>query len=351
MDEHSESSLYSRIASDDFENALRKGFWRAVISWLNKSSNQLLPFDEVRKYLPIHGQYEVGVREIPLDKIVGSVGRYNDFDRAFLPRQRHTKSRWMSIDLANLKEISLPPIEVYKIGEVYFVRDGNHRVSVARRKGQKFIDASVIEVVTNLPITETTDIDELICLNESDYFQKTTQIKTLRPDADIHLCFPGQYEKLLEHINVHRWYMGEKFQREVSFEEAVAGWYDEVYLPLVRVIEEQGILKDFPNRTVADLYLWIIEHLYFLREEFQQEVSIDQAATHFKSEFSPGFVRRLLSLFRKFSRRLATGLEDAADLELGILSEDMLIDPSPPQDDQKTPPDHKPPKPEDLPND
>ncbi len=115
-------------------------FWRSVLGWFNKSSNQLLAFDEIRKYLPVHGQYDVGVRQIPIDKIVGSVGRYNDFDRAFLPRHRHIRSRWISIDLAKLRDIELPPIEVYKIGEVYFVKDGNHRVSVAREKGQKYIE-------------------------------------------------------------------------------------------------------------------------------------------------------------------------------------------------------------------
>lgn len=334
------SSFFEKIAQEDFELALRKGFWRSVLGWFNKAPNQLLAFDEVRKYLPLKGQYDLGVRQIPIDKIVGSVGRYNDFDRAFLPRHRMTRSRWISIDVAKMKEVELPPIEVYKVGEVYFVKDGNHRVSVAREKGQKFIDAYITEVVTDVPIDEHTDIDRLIRLQERAEFFRTTRLNEIRPESAIELSLPGQYPKLLEHINVHRWYMGEKRQAEVPFEEAVAAWYDEVYSPLIKVIHEQGICKEFPNRTAADLYIWIIEHLYYLREEFRQEINLEQAARSFKEGFSPNPLRKMRNLFRKLASRVTEGLEDAADLELGILPEDMMIDA-----DVKQPP-----KPEDQPD-
>lgn len=326
LDHQSSSAFFARVAREDFEQALRKGYWRSIFNWFKKSSNQLLPFDEVRKYLPVHGQYDAGMKQIPLDKIVGSVGRYNDFDRAFLPRHRHTSSRWISIDMANLQEVNLPPIEVYKLGELYFVKDGNHRVSVARERGQKYIDAHVIEVVTDLPITESTDIDKLICSKEKSICLETTHLKTIRPDANIEVTLPGQYEKILEHINVHRWYMGEKQGREIPYLEAVASWYDEVYMPLARVIREQGILKDFPGRTETDLYLWIIEHLYYLREEYQQEISLQDAAKGFAEKFSQKPARRLWQLFARFARKLSEGLEDASDLELGVLPEDMMID-------------------------
>jgi hypothetical protein len=320
------SHLIRRIAGEDFEQAFRKGFWRSVMGWFRQSNNQLLPFDEVRKVLPIHGQYDVGVQQIPLDKIIGSVGRYNDFDKAFLPKQRHTRGRWINIDMANLQDIILPPIEVYKVGEVYFVKDGNHRVSVAREKGQAFIDANVIEIVTDVPIDADTNIDELIRRQEKAYFYKVTGIRDVRPDAEIELSLPGAYDKLLEHISVHRWFLGERMQREVSYAEAVAGWYDEVYLPLVKIIRETGILKEFPGRTSSDLYLWIIEHLWYLREEIKSEVSLEDAASHFKEEFSQKPLRKLWQLLRKVGQVMASGLEDASDLELGIMPEDMLID-------------------------
>lgn len=290
--------LFEQIAKSDFENALRKGFWRSVFSWLTQTKNTLLPFDEVQKRLPFGAQHYIGLRQIPMENIVGSVGRYQDFDRAFLPRQTHTRSRWISIDSAQLRDIILPPIEVYQIGEVYFVKDGNHRVSVARERGQAFIDAYVIEIDTSLPIDKNTNIDDLIRQQEYIEFIRQTELDRLRPDAAIDLSLPGEYTKLLEHISVHRWFLGEQLQREVSESEAVTHWYDEVYLPMIQVIRSQDILKNFPGRTEADLYLWIIEHLWYLREEWQHEVSPEQAAAHFAEEFTPSLLRRLINIIR-----------------------------------------------------
>ena len=135
------------------------------------------------------------------------------------------------------------------MGDVYFVKDGNHRVSVARERGQAFIDANVIEIKVDTPIDRTTNIDEFIMLQEKAFFYKTTQLKTFFPDAEIELTLPGQYEKLLEHINVHHWYMGEHAHQEVSYQDAVTGWYNEVYIPLIKVIEAQDIMHKFPGRT------------------------------------------------------------------------------------------------------
>jgi len=318
--ENSSADL-KHIADSEFETALRRGFWRSVMSWFRQRNNKLLPFDEVRKALPIHGQYYAGLREIKLDRVVGSVARYNDFDRAFIPRQRHTRQRWINIDIAKLTDVSLPPIEVYKIGEIYFVKDGNHRVSVAREKGQIFIDAQVTEIVTPVPITESTDINALIREQERLEFFDKTQLAIVRPEARVELSIPGQYGKLLEHISVHRWFMGERWQRPVTYPEAVAGWYDEVYLPLAKVIEDQKILKEFPNRTVSDLYLWVIEHLWFLRNEVQKDVTLTEAASHFAHAFSKKPLSRLSRLFG----RMAEIMADQTAVELGMLPEDLMI--------------------------
>lgn len=303
------SGLLDRIASADYQAALRRGFWRSVLSWLTQNSNELLPFDEVRKYLPLLGQHEIGLRQIPLDKIVGSVGRYQDFDRAFLPRQTHTKGRWVSVDKAHLQDIVLPPIEVYKVGEVYFVKDGNHRVSVARQRGQVFIDAYVTEIQTPVQLDSDFDHDDLIRKKEQAEFLLNTGLVNLRPEAQIELTVPG-YSRLLEHIETHRWFMGEKYQRPIEWEEAVTSWYDEVYLPLVRVIREQNILEHFPNRTEGDLYLWIIEHLWYLREEYKADISPDEAAQHFAEEYSERMFERIVNVIRH-TARILTGEEEA----------------------------------------
>lgn len=289
----------------EFDTALTLGFWRSLVSWFTRSSNELLPYDEVRKRLKLHGQHYLGMREILLDKIVGSVGRYNDFDKEFLPRRSVIRSRWISIDAAQLQDIILPPIEVYKIGEAYFVKDGNHRVSVARRRKQTYIDAEVIEIDVAVPVNADTNIDDLIRLQEkADFFEKTCLLE-LRPEANLELSLPIGYSRLLDHIGVHRWYMGEKRKKAVPFQEAVADWYDTVYYPLIFIIRQHNILEKFPGRTEADLYVWIIEHLWYLREECkEQNPSLEQAAEDFTKIFSrhppqsgPGFIDKLKYFF------------------------------------------------------
>jgi hypothetical protein len=261
----------------------------------------------------MQGMHEIGLREIPLDQIVGSVGRYNDFDRAFLPRRTETRSRWISIDTARLRDITLPAIEVYKIGSFYFVKDGNHRVSVARRKGQAFIDANVIEVDVGVPINTEADIDDLIRLQEKTEFYTRTHLLDLCPGADIELTLPGGYPNLLEHINVHRWFMGEKRKSPVKYPDAVAHWYDKVYLPLVKIIQREKTLDKFPGRTEADLYLWIIEHLWYLREECPEcDTSLEQATIDFTRRFSsrPPIRQSLLDRLRQY---LASRLNNKKD--------------------------------------
>ena len=135
-----------QLAEQDFDHASRKVFWRDLHSKLTRKSNQLLAFDQIHSDLPFDGQHYGGLQTICLDDIVGSEGRSQDFDRAFFPRESHTKDRWISIDEAYYQETPLPPIDLLKVGEGYFVRDGNHRVSVARAHKQAFIDAFVIEV-------------------------------------------------------------------------------------------------------------------------------------------------------------------------------------------------------------
>lgn len=303
-DKLTDSGSLVLLSHHDFRHAYQKGFWRAIFSWLQNKNNELLPFEEVLKHIPMRGQNYVGVRQIETDKIIGSVSRYNDFDRAFLPRQTHTRSRWESIDRAHFKQIILPPIEVYKIGDYYFVKDGNHRVSVAREKGQVFVDAFVTEVHTPGRITRDTDLNNLVLEQEYADFINQTKLDELFPNQDFRFTLPGQYDKVLQHISVHRWFMGEKLNRPVSDEEAVKGWYREVFNPLVRIIRKHQILKDFPNRTEMDLYLWIIEHRWYLAEELKRRVSLESAARDFTSRFSNRPFRHIRQAWQWLQKRV-----------------------------------------------
>ncbi len=297
-------SWADQTAKSDFEKAHFKSFWNEILSKMRQTNNQLLPFDEIRKILPLEGQYDLGMKVIPIDHIVGSVNRFNDFDRAFLPKDQHNRDRWVNIDKARLQEIELPAIEVYKIDEVYFVIDGNHRVSVAREKGQMFIDAHITELEVSEAITPDMNWNDIILQKEKNQFQKQTRIRELVPDNDVQLSQIGQYQNLLEHISVHRWYMGEKHGHQITMDEAVLSWYKKVYWPIIRIIRKRTILRDFPGHTEADLYLWIITHQYFLAEEAGKKVQPEQAALHFVNKYSQRPIRRLRYWIRKVRRWL-----------------------------------------------
>jgi hypothetical protein len=131
---------------EDFEQARRKATWRNWFSLLTKKKNNLLSFNQMRQDLPIIGQHYLGFQMVPLDKIVGSEGRSREFDRAFYPRADRSKDRWLRIDQAHYDGVTLPPVDLIKVGQIYFVRDGNHRVSVARSRKHPVIDAYVTEV-------------------------------------------------------------------------------------------------------------------------------------------------------------------------------------------------------------
>lgn len=140
-------NLHSQ-AEKDFSRARRKALLRWIGAFLRRdfASNQLLSFEEVKGTLGAVSPVYLGMREVPLDKIVGSVGRYTDFDRAFLPSKGHLAERWKRIDLMMRRSGTLPPVSLYKVGEEYFVLDGNHRISVARYLGVGWIDAHVTGV-------------------------------------------------------------------------------------------------------------------------------------------------------------------------------------------------------------
>jgi hypothetical protein len=290
--------MIDRQAQVDFATARRKAFWNEVFSFLSGRPNRLLSWDEVRGKLGVRGQIYRGMRAVPVAKIIGSVGRYKDFDRIFLPTQDTTASRWHSIARAHYDDVSLPPVKLYKIGDAYFVLDGNHRVSVARERGIEFVDAEVIEATTRVPVTADLDADDLEIKGEYARFLDRTRLDELRPDQRIEFTIGGGYDRLLEHIAVHRYFMGLERQDFVPEDEAVCDWYDGIYTPLVRIIRKKDILADFPGRTEADLYLWIMDHQHFLREQFGPEVKTEQAADHFADHYATRLLKRISGAVR-----------------------------------------------------
>jgi nucleotide-binding universal stress UspA family protein len=276
----------------DFENARWRAQLEQIVARLTGRSSELLPYEEVRQKLRVRNKKMPVLKEIPLDAIVGSVGRYTDFTRSFLPKEDSIKERWARVKAATSSMTGLPPIEVYQIGDVYFVLDGNHRVSVARQLGSRYIEAYVTEFDTKVPLTPDVEPDELILKEEYADFLARTGLDELRSDIDLSVTLPGQYRVLEEHIEVHRHFMGLEQQREIPYQEAAAHWYDYVYQPVLQLIRELGILRDFPGRTETDLYVWVAKRRAELQDALGWDVEAGPAAADLAAQASsrPGRV-------------------------------------------------------------
>ncbi len=272
-------SVLSR-SSSDFKRARFKAFFNNVRSILSGRPTTLLSYAEVREKLSIGGPIYRGVETVEIKKIAGSLNRYHEFDRAFLPKQDNTSQRWRRVNSAFYKEISLPAVVLYKVGDVYFVVDGHHRVSVAREQGQLYIDAVVRECSTKVSITADLRPEDLEILGQKVNFLKRTKLDQIRPQANIKLNIPDGFSRMLEHIAVHRYFMGLDLKRDIPEDEAIAHWYDTVYLPIVKVIRERDILKNFPKKTEGDLYLWVLDRQHYLAQREERPLLPPDAAAY-----------------------------------------------------------------------
>ncbi len=292
------SPIFQAQTESDFARARAKAFFGEIAAMIARRPNEPLSFDAVKRSLKIFGQSYRGVQTVPITQIIGSATlRYNDFDRAFLPTQQRTKSRWRNIDRLYYQSVDLPPVQLYQVGEFYFVRDGHHRISVARERGQQFIEGEVVEVQTRVPLSPDLTALDLEIVGEYADFIERTQIDKLRPEQTIKFSEPGGYARLIEHIAVHRYFMGIERKQKIPWLEAVAHWYDTVYLPMVKIIRDHTILKDFPRRTEADLYLWIMNHHYFLNEH--NLVGLDDAAMDLAANYSQRIDKKFLRGVRR----------------------------------------------------
>lgn len=275
------SSLsYSRhSAVQDFQSARKRASLEAVLVRMTGKTNELLSYEEVAEKLKLSSRVERGIQNIPIDSIVGSVGRYNDFTRTFLPRHDSDRDRWVGVKAAMETSAGWPPIDVYKVGEVFFVVDGNHRVSIARQEGFKTIEARVTEFNTDFKFTPDTRPDDLIIEAEQADFLNRTRISEVRPNVDLSVTSCCQYEKLLDEIRVSQYLLQAERKQEVTFQAAAQDWYDSRYIPLAEAIRDRGLLRWFPGRTVTDLYVWISENRAAIEQELGWEIHSGAAAT------------------------------------------------------------------------
>ncbi len=265
-------------ARSDYEQARRKSFLNRALAALSGEPTSLLSYDEIRKKLHIGGPVYRGLQTVRLDQIAGSLNRYHQFDRFFLPTQDTDSERWQNISRMMYEDIDLPPVVLYKVGQVYFVVDGHHRVSVAREQGAEFIEAEVRECATRVDITPDLKPEDLEILHAKVHFLERTHLDGLRPGSNIDLTIPDGFERILEHIAVHGYFMGLDLKRDITDAEEVTDWYDKVYLPIINVIRSCDILDDFPGKTEGDLYLWVLDRQRYLHDTGVQSLQPPEVA-------------------------------------------------------------------------
>ena len=209
---------------------------------------------------------DLGIKPIEVDKITGSVGRAHDLDGSFRFRWKKPTDRYLNIKRMMEEGKALPPIEVYKIRDEYYVLDGHHRVAAAKELGQRFIDAHIIQAYPLKPKRE----DLLYSYRES--FREKTGL-------DIELTEINGYEDLLSEIED---YAGRK---GLTLEEAVNLWYRD-FLSACQLIKREGLNRLFPDKTLGDIYIYISKHKWYKSEELGRDIGIKQAIKSFKELYS-----------------------------------------------------------------
>ena len=291
------SNIIQQQAKEDFSKARNKALFYEIQNFLNPEKSRMLSLNDVKKALKPKGEVYVGMKTVPISKIVGSEGRYNDFDSHFLPKSGHLKQRWARVDEAHLADVALPPITLYELGGLYFVRDGNHRVSVARAQGVSYIDAEVISLQSEIKLPENVTPESLcreVVKYEKRLFYAETGFGDITDDWSLDFTEPGSYDAIYDHIQMHRFFMCETSDGAVDMPAAVLSWFNNVYKPVLEVASGAMLIKKFPKRTAGDLYIWIVREWDELKLKYGVDFPLEDVPKELEeSGGKGGFLERI----------------------------------------------------------
>ena len=307
------NDLIQAEARDDFNRARKQAFFSQVFGLFSTERRELLSLQEVKDVLKPRGETYRGMQTVPIERIVGSEGRYRDFNKQFLPRHEYLRNRWQRVDMAHLSDVILPPITLYEICGLYFVRDGNHRVSVAKAQGVYSIDAEVVALDTEISLAESLTRENLrkaVIAHERAQFYKRLSIERIIPEARLTVSATGRYDALTNHIYGHKYYLNEYETAEISVERALKSWYEHVYLPIVDIIRASSLMARFPGRTETDLYLWIVKHWHELKERYGQDFPVQDAAKDYSHRYGKSIAKRLWEMTVRLFRRKDAAADD-----------------------------------------
>ena len=245
----SRNLMYFSEAQSAYKKFLKSS--RGILGLNFKKQENLKSFAEIQKEENAYNSVNLGIKEIPLGKIVGSVEKYSYFDKNFVPKNNIVKQRWISIYTAYMVETMLPPVILYKIKDDYYVYDGNHRVSVAKFLNFASIEAEVEEF---LPTKDTKD---KVIYREHMFFEKETGIE------EIILSEPIKYKYLREEIESYTNLLSKRRNKEFTLKEGAAKWYKEVFLPIKVLLEENNI-EESQKKNINDIFMFLLDHKYYL---------------------------------------------------------------------------------------
>ena len=254
----------SADAQDDFSRARRSQLLAELGRRLRREPDDvalILPFDEVVEALGMVGEVELGLQTIPLDSIVGTVDRTRDFDRGFRPTTPRVRGRWQRIAAAQRRGESFPPISVYRVGDLHFVRDGHHRVSVAKSLGREDIDGYVTQVRTRVGTGEGLRLADLPLKGHERLFAERVP---LDPDqlARVRPSDPWDFGRLAEGVEAWGFRVMQERREYMDREEVARLWYEEDFLPVVEMLRKGGFIRS--SETECDAYMRVVATRYEL---------------------------------------------------------------------------------------
>ncbi|MCH5283135.1 MAG: transcriptional regulator [Treponema sp.] len=290
---------FNAQTNDDFNKAKTRAIVNEMQHFLKPDETNLISFYDLKELLHPDNETYIGMKTVPVANIVGSEGRYNDFDNMFFPKKSHLKNRWESIDRAHLQNTILPPINLYEIGGLYFVRDGNHRVSVARARGIEFIDAEVTSLRTEIRLKPGYSIQYLlkqIIQYEKRVFYSETAYGDITDDWSLDFTTPGQYDVIYNHILTHKYYLNLNHTEEISMPAAIISWYNMVYTPVLATIRHHRMMAKFRKRTPSDLYVWLVKYWDDIKKRFGENTPLDSVIDDFESEYGDSFIGKIAKI-------------------------------------------------------
>ncbi len=290
-------------AESDFARARNKALFNEIQHLLTPEEAAMISLKAVRNLIKTQSETYIGMKVIPINKIVGSEGRYKDFDNQFFPKRSIIRERWEHVDEAVIKDIVLPPIKVYELGGLYFVRDGNHRVSVAKAKGVEFIDAEVVSLQTEIKLSPARTLDGMmkqIIAYEKRNFYFETNFGDITDYWVLDFSTAGQYDVIYNHILTHKYFINQNQKDEIPIEDAILSWFNNVYLPVVTTIQKYKIMKYFKKNTVSDLYVWIIKYYDELKKKFGDGLPLDQIVYDIKKEKKFSIISRIRNFIKRY---------------------------------------------------